>query len=137
MTIVNSAALVSPGFGSPIVAARANVSMSGTAQQTFTVPSSGSLAPTCRTGYVRFKTTGGGGTSPTLTDILITATDGTTTVTIDNFHPNTAITLSATSTADYLKEFCIDINATSVSVLTTMGGTAPTSTGDVEIVYGN
>lgn len=137
MTIVNSAALVAPGFGTPLVSARASVAMSGTGQQTFTVPSSGSLAPTARTGYVRVKVFGGGGTSPTLTDILITATDGTATYTIDNFHPNTAITLSGTAGLDYLKEFCLDINATSISVLTTMGGTSPTATGDVEIVYAN
>ena len=123
-----------------------NVALAGTVQQSKPVPSSGSFSPAINRGYWRCKVYNGAGTSPTLTDLTVTAGDGTNTVTLDNIHPGTAITLSSTSYADVCSDFIFDYTtsgggasgsliqygATVINFLTTMGGTSPTATADYE-----
>lgn len=126
---------------------KTGIALSGTGQQTNTLPTSGSISPTCCRGYLRTKIYGGGGTSPTVVDITFTAGDGTNTVQLDNFHPGTAVTISATSYVDFLADILLDYTAaaagaagcllnygaTVFNCLTTLGGTSPTATMDWEV----
>ena len=145
MAIVNSIGTFT-GVGAQLVALT-GISMNGAGPTTTTVPSSGSFSPVVNRGYCRVKVYNGGGTSPTLTDITLQASDGTNTVTLDNFHPGVAVTLSATSFCDWETEFIFDSlatgggstgtlsggGATTFKVLTTFGGTAPSALMDIEI----
>jgi hypothetical protein len=107
-----------------------NTSLSGTAQQTTSLTG---ITPTISRGYFRMRVSTGGGTSPTLTDVIVQVTDGTTTTTVYVFHPNTALALSANIQFDVTIPLLVDINVSQVNVLTTMGGTSPTSKLDMEI----
>ena len=125
------------------------VSLSGTGQQTKTIPASGVILGTTA-GYIRIKIYNGGGTSPTLTDLLVQASDGTNLVPIYFLHPNVAIALTATQWFDDYFDYLLDTaasgsgggaagqllpgGATSFNILTTMGGTSPTASMDLEIV---
>jgi hypothetical protein len=147
MSIVNSVSTLT-GVGNESYK-NENVALSGTGQQTKTVPSSGSFSPAINRGYWRVKIYGGGGTSPTLTDLVVNATDGTNTVTMESYHPNAAVALSATSFVDTCGDFIFDYlptasasgtagallqyGATLLNFLTTMGGTSPTATADYEV----
>jgi hypothetical protein len=200
-----------------------NTALSGTAQQTTSLTG---LTPTISKGYVRVKVYDGGGTSPTLLNLIVNFTDGTTYVNVAFFAPvvaiapalsvtpggtqlatngsitsgaailtstsapftpsqvgqaiavsgagtggavlystvlsyqsstqvtlannaGTTVTTSATITLtssygnggsntslggiDFLIPFEIDLSATQCSVLTTLGGTSPTATIDIEV----
>jgi len=145
MSIVNSVSTYT-GVGNELYTS-VNVVLSGTAQQTKTVPATGSFSPAVNRGYWRCKVYNGGGTSPTLTDLTVNGYDGTNTVVVDNFHPGTASTLSATAYVDVLSDFLFDYTtagggasgsllqygATVLQFLTTMGGTSPTATADYEV----
>jgi len=128
MAITNSIARF-PGVGG-VLTAKTAVALSGTVQQTSTVTFAQPQA-TSSCGWVRVKVTNGGGTTPTCAAI-IQLTDGTGTVIIGQF-PALTIPLVATSGVDFIFEYNIDLNATSVSVLTTLGGTGPTATLDWEV----
>lgn len=145
MSIVNSVGTFT-GVGAQLVQ-QTGISMNGAGPTTTTVPSSGSFSPVVNRGYVRVKVYNGGGTSPTLTDITLQAGDGTNTVTLDNFHPGVAVTLSSTSFADVLFDILLDSlatgggstgtlsggGATIFKILTTFGGTAPSALMDIEV----
>lgn len=141
MAFTNRLSTVVPGMGTPLsndsLFYQSGVSLSGTTQQSTTLPSSGSFAApnTLSKGYLRIKIYSGGGTSPTLTDLVVTATDGTTTVTMGQFliHPSTAFALASNAVFDDMQPFLLDINATSFTVKTTLGGTTPTASMDVEV----
>jgi len=135
VTIVNSAAITSPGFGSPYVVSRLGVALSGTGEGTTTIPSSGSLSPTCRTAILNIKIFTGTGTSPTVSRVHVNATDGTTTEEVYEYKPGTAFALTSAQVVHLQVRILLDINATSVSVLTTLGGTGPGATLDVELAY--
>jgi hypothetical protein len=142
-----------PGFGVSLkndtIYQNLGVVLSGTT--TVVLPSTGtfSLATTC--GRIRCKVYAGSGTSPTVSSILLTATDGTNTVTFGEFTPASAVALSATSWIDFMKDYILDtINAATgaggtpgqlinpgavkFSFIITMGGTSPGAKADVEIV---
>ena len=127
MSIVNSVATFT-GVGAQLY--QKTASLSGTGQQTNTISS---ISPAVTRGYIRYKVSNGAGTSPTLVDVVVTCTDGTTTVTIEKYHPSTADTLSTTAWTDRVADFIVDINANSFSILTTMGGTSPLATLDFEV----
>lgn len=142
MTFVRRLNSIFPTFGSPILNdtlfLEANVALSGTGQQSTAIPaSSGAFAPAISTGKIRYKIYGGGGTSPTLTDVVITATDGTNTVTLGSgvLHPSSAIAIGTGTTGmiDTEIDFILDISATSFTIKTTLGGTSPTASMDVEV----
>ncbi len=126
------------------------IALSGTGQQTKTIPATGVILGTTA-GKIRIKIYNGGGTSPTLTDLLVQATDGTNTLPVFGYHPNTALVLSTTSWFDQYFGYLLDTigaisgsggavgqliagGATSFNVLTTLGGTSPTASMDLEIV---
>lgn len=137
MTFTNRLAKIFPGFGQPMANdtqfLNQNVALSGTGQQSNTIPSTGSFAPTISTGKVRVKVYAGIGTSPTLVDLLITGSDGTNTVEIAQVHPNSAVVLSSTSLFDEVFDFETDLNLTSITIKTTLGGTSPGATMDAEV----
>jgi hypothetical protein len=112
MAINNSVANNSPGFGSPELIQRLGIALSGAAQQTTSIPASGSITPGIYQGKVRIKVYNGTGTGVTLTDLILQITDGTNTVIFGEFHPNSAPTLTSTTWVDYLSDFCVDFGPT-------------------------
>lgn len=125
------------------------VALSGTAPQTTNLPSSGTFPIAYSTGWVRVKIYGGGGTSPTVTQVKIVGTDGTNSVVLDVFNPGTAHNLTATSWYDRSIDFLVDVAATGagggasgqlialngvnlIQIITTLGGTSPTASMDIE-----
>jgi hypothetical protein len=136
MAIVNSVVIETPGQGSPILVQRlAFAGVDGV--NTVTFPSTGSLAPTCRCGTLRIKVSAGAGTSPAITTVTCTATDGTTTENFADCNPAAAFALTSAHNWERIFKFVLDINATSVSALVTMTGTSETSTIDAELAYSN
>lgn len=128
MSVVNSVGTIA-GIGCELYQ-KTSVVLSGTGQQTNTISS---ISPAITRGKWRAKVSAGLGTSPTLVDLTVNCTDGTTTVTIFKYHPSTADTLSSTAQTDLTQEFLVDINANSFSCLTTLGGTSPLATLDFEV----
>jgi len=71
------------------------------------------FSPAVTRGLWRMKLYNGGGTTPALVSMTLTATDGTNTVTIDNFVPVSAITISSTAYVDVCGDFIFDTAASS------------------------
>lgn len=134
---VRRAATVSAGFGNPLkndTLFTNSVSLSGTTNAT-PVPATGSFAPTICRGWIEVRVFGGGGTSPTISIGAITGTDGTSTVTLyagDSAASSLSATVSGT-TRELLVPFKTDLNLTSITVNTTLAGTSPTATMDIDI----
>jgi hypothetical protein len=143
-----------PGYGQGVrndsVYLQSGIALSGTAQQTKTIPATGVILGTTA-GKIRIKIYGSGGTTPALTDLLVQASDGTNTVPIYWLHPNAAVSLSTTQWIDFFFEYLLDTasttagsggaagqlkpgGATLFNILTTMSGTGPTAIMDLEIV---
>lgn len=143
-----------PGFGVPVqndsVYLRTGISLSTTGQQTNTIPATGTLSPGTTVGRLRIKIYNGGGTSPTLIDLLVQASDGTNTIPVYSNHPNVAFAISTTSWFDRYFEYLLDTatvtanaggangqllpgGVTSFNILTTLGGTTPTASMDLEL----
>jgi len=130
---------------------QAGIALSGTVQATSPIPATGVILGTTA-GKIRVKIYNGGGTSPTLVDLLVTASDGTNTVLIGQslFHPSAAWALTTTAWFEVVIDYLLDTaasgsgggaagqllpgGATSFSVKTTLGGTSPTASMDLEIV---
>jgi hypothetical protein len=149
-------ARIFPGFGVGTfysAFAQSAIVLSGTAQQTKHIPATGSLVspPGTTTGRINIKIYDGSGTSPTLTDILVQATDGTNTVPIFEYHPNVALALSTTSWFNRYFDYLLDTasatasaggttgqllpgGATSFNILVTLGGTSPGALMDLELI---
>lgn len=98
--------------------------------QTFPIPASGVLAPTCTAGKLRIKCYNGA-TGITVTDIKVTATDGTNTVVLGSglVHPNAPVALTATQWFEWFFEFILDVSGASGGgsgtvgqMLTSIGG---------------
>lgn len=150
MAIVNSVATVGPAYGSGYLTQRTGITVSsGT---TYSLPSTGSVNgnPIYR-GKVRVKIYNGAGTSPTLTKLQVSITDGTNTVIIGDLNFGTAVTLSTTNWFDGEFLFLVDYStagggatgtllgpgttaAVVVQVVPTLGGTSPAATMDIEVV---
>ena len=146
-----------PGMGQPFrndaTFVQLALAMTGTVQQSFPIPATGVLVPTTTAGRIRLKIYNGGGTSPTLTDLVITATDGTNTITLlqSLVHPTVAVAITATAWMEFEFEYLLDVatsgagggasgqlssligGANAFSVKTTMGGTTPTALMDLEL----
>lgn len=79
MTFINRLNAVVPSMGTPIqndtLLLKQGTALSGNTQQTTSLSS---ISPTLSKGFVRVKLYGAGGTSPTLTSLVVNVTDGTT-----------------------------------------------------------
>lgn len=104
--------------------------LSGTAEQTTTLSS---FVPALRGCKVKISIHTGGGTSPTVAAVRVQVSDGTTTERSFEYNPATAATLAANNTVVLTFEICSELQFTSLAVLTTLGGTSPTATMDVEV----
>jgi len=98
MAIVNSVATAGPGYGSGFLVSRTAIAVSSGSASA--VPSSGSLTIPIYRGKIRVKIYNGAGTSPTLTKVQISITDGTNTVIVEDRNFGTAVTLSSTNYYD-------------------------------------
>ncbi len=133
MPIVNSVALINPGCGLPAQVQQVlATALSTTGAVANTIPTTGTLAQTFRSGKIRVKIFNGAGTSPTLVALIVSVTDGTTTELLYEFSPAVAFALSTTSYVDLSFDFITDLNANKITVTTTLGGTSPTATMDME-----
>lgn len=129
------------------------VALSGTAQQTVPLPATGTFSTPFTAGKLRLKIYGGGGTTPAISDIVVSFTDGTNTVYPPQgvYHPTAAKTLSATLWLEWYFEFLFDVASTGGSgtvggmlasvgganagtILTTMTGTSPTASLDIDFM---
>jgi len=123
--------------------------------QTWPIPAAGLLAPTCSAGRIRLKVYNGAGTTPTVTDIIVQAKDGTNTILLGGgfLHPNVGVLISATQWLEFEFEFVIDVattagagggsigqllasvgGASTLSVITTMTGAGGTASLDIDLV---
>lgn len=151
-----------PGYGVGLkndsLYLNAGIALSGTGQQSVVIlPSSGTFNPGFSACKLRFKIYNGAGTSPTLVDLVLQVSDGTNTVILWVFHPNAAIALSSTQWVDIGPLDIITDTAasgsgggatgqliaptssaaggiTSITLKTTLGGTSPTASADIECV---
>ena len=149
MAIVNSVSTIGPGFGSDSITQRTGIIV--TSGTTYSIPSTGSvnLNPIYR-GRMRVKIYNGTGTTPTVTNIQASITDGVNTVLIGEFAPTSAAAINATNWVDTLFEFLLDYSTlgggatgtllgpgTAVAIVgqivPTLGGTGPGCTMDIEI----
>lgn len=136
MAFVNSVSQSLPGFGSP--------SNDGYATQALTATATITIAATTTTpstAGVPFNTNGGPAPSrgkihvrtsavnaATITAFIVTVTDGTATLLIDQFGPTTV-----GQGIDYTQELNTDLSITSISVVFTLSGTTTTATAEVEV----
>jgi hypothetical protein len=148
MSIQNHVTDIGLGFGTSGNPQSYAIALSGTNPQTNSLPATGTFILPFYVGWIRIKIYNGAGTSPTVTDIKITASDGTNTVTMASWHPGVAASLSSTAFLDVVLPFLIDTTvagggstgtlsttgATSISVITTLGGTSPAATMDIEML---
>lgn len=151
MAFVNSVKTIVPSFGSPFandtLFLATAVALSTTGSQTKTLSG---LSPTVSRGYVRVKIYGAGGTTPAIVSVQVIVSDGTTFVLIGLVNPTTAIALGLVAVTggaygnagilgtsvggmDFLFPFIVDISCTQFSVITTLSGTTPTASMDVEL----
>jgi hypothetical protein len=131
MSIVNSVATAFIDSGE--LYQNTGVSLSGTT--TTAVPaSSGSFLPTISRGIAHCRHYTGGGTSPTISDITVTGTDGTKTTNLGWYHPATAIAMTTGILVELRWDFITDLLLTSISFAVTMTGTSATCSGDYEVV---
>jgi len=118
MAIVNSIATYS-GEGYQILQSTAQTV--NAAALTVRVPlasaSPSTFSPAVARGLWRVKLYNGGGTTPALVSVTLTGTDGTNTVTLDNFVPVAAITISTTAYVDVMGDFILDTASSSTGGL--------------------
>jgi hypothetical protein len=147
LTFVNRLAQVTPSQGTPVandsVFLHNTFTLGGTGSATKTMSWATTVGvPTISKGKIRAKLSAQNGTSPTLILLEFVLDDGTNFVSVGRFNPTTAQPLnvgtgSASATSpnyiDHVFEFETDIAATELSIVTTLGGTTPTATLDVEL----
>ena len=145
MAIVNSVATFT-GVGAQLVQRTGVAVTTAGSPQTIAVPSSGSLSPAVARGYWRAKVYNQS-VALSLTSITITGSDGTNTVTLDNFVPAAALAITATAFLDACGDFLLDTTtagggasgslifggATVINFVLVMTGAGGTAAADVEI----
>lgn len=104
-----------PGFGVPLqndnVFLQTGLTLTeASSPQTFPIPATGVLAPTTTAGRIRIKCYNGA-SSITITDITVTATDGTNTVNLPQgkYHPSTPLALTSTAWLDWEFGYLLDV----------------------------
>lgn len=134
-----------PGLGSPArndaLFLKQALVLSGTAQQTNVIPASGNFSPALCRGKIRVKLSAPStsGVSPAVSSLYFVLTDGTNFVDVGRHSSEVMQLGGATPSAsipnyvDRILEFEVDINAVSLSVVSTLTGTNPIVLMDVEI----
>jgi hypothetical protein len=144
MSIVNSVATYT-GQGCELIQVP-NVVILTAAPQTVRVPLAGSISPAVTRGYWRAKIYNQT-VAISFASIQLNASDGTNTVTVDEFAPPAAIAITATAWVDCMGEFLFDTSvagggatgtllnfgATFFNYLVTTTGAGGTASGDFEI----
>jgi len=114
--------------------------------QTVTVPSAGSISPAVTRGYARCKIYNQS-VAISVTAIQLNASDGTNTVTLDEWAPQAALAITATAYCDVVFDFILDTSAagggatgtlifggaTTFNFLVFTSGAGGTAAGDFEI----
>ena len=119
--------------------------------QTWPLPASGTFSTPFTAGKLRLKIYNGGGTTPAVTNIVVTFTDGTNTVYPMQglYHPTSAVTISSTAWIEWYFDFMFDVassggsgtvggmlatvgGANAGSVITTMTGSSGTASLDID-----
>jgi ABC-type Co2+ transport system permease subunit len=138
MAFVNRLLLIVPSFGQPIQNDTLFLkSGTATASGANTV-TMGSLTPALKQGWIRFKLSGGAASS-TLTSMIITVTDGTTT---ENVYSNTLVATNNSFVSPNIITMCVPFltdttGVTSVSFIFVTAGTSGVGIIDTEIGAGN
>jgi hypothetical protein len=121
MAIVNTIALTFPGYGQATSYTLKNAALSATTTTTQTLTSA------VRNGRIRVKYSAVNGATTLQTKI--TMTDGTTTFVV---LPTTPVS-TAGDLQDFVIDYNLDINANSISVVSTLAGATQTATLDIEV----
>jgi hypothetical protein len=128
MAILNKLITIMPAFGAPTeyvtLLGQAVVNTATTTNYVLT-----GFINFVRSGRVRFKIIPPAGAAGQITAITITATDGTTTVTLYQ----DAVARTAGTNLDFLYSFISDLNLTTVTIAVTTAAAGAASTADVEI----
>jgi len=127
MAIANKLTTIMPAFGAPteyITLLAQNLPINATTTFALT-----GFVNFIRSGRVRFKSTATGGAGSQITGIKITATDGTSTVTL--YQDGTART--ANEFEDFLWSFISELNLTTVNVAVTTANAGGAATLDLEV----
>lgn len=134
MAFTTRLASITPGQGTPLsndtLFLKQNTALSGTTLQTTSLTA---LVPSVRAGKFRYKLSLGTGTAPTVVAVKVNLTDGTNTATVHEFTPTVAVPLSSVAAVDVVFEFLTGLGVTQIDVLTTLGGTSPGATLDIEV----
>lgn len=132
MAIVNKLTVLMPAFGAPTeYVTLASQALPNTATTT-TYALTGFLN-FVRTGRIRFKIIPPAGAAGQITGVKVTATDGTTTVTLYQ----DSVARTAGENIDWMYSFISDLNLTTVSLLITTAAAGAASTIDVEVTGNN
>lgn len=145
-----------PGMGQPLrndaLYLQTGIALATGGPTSVPIPGTGVLVPTTTAGRIRLKIYNGGGTTPTITALTVTATDGTNTVQILQGTFAGSRLISATSWLEFEFEYILDVattagtgggsigqllanigGANAFAVLYTMTGASGTASMDVEI----
>lgn len=145
MTFINRLGAITPSQGSGVqndtFYLRQAITLSGTTTQTNTLPTTGSWIPSISKGKLRVKAyaPAASGVSPAISALSFVLTDGTAFVEVMRVtSPVLAIgantpSASQPSFEDRVQEFEVDINATSMIVVSLLTGTAPIVIADIEL----
>ena len=126
MAIVNKVTTIMPAFGAPteyVTSTAVNLPINAATSTALT-----GFVNFVRSGRIRFKTT----TAPAaavITGVKITATDGTSTVTL---YMDTT-TRIATEFQDFLYSFISELNLTTINVIVTLANAGSAITADLEV----
>lgn len=132
MAVVNKLTVLMPAFGAPTEYVTSLAAALPNTATTTTYALTGFLN-FIRTGRLRFKIIPPAGAAGQITGIKVTATDGTTTVTL---YQDT-VARTAGENIDWLYSFISDLNLTTVSLLITTAAAGAASTIDVEVTGNN
>lgn len=137
MAFTNRLFLVVPSFGTPIQNDPLFLKQGTVVAAGPVTTSLAGLTPALKQGFIRIKVSAGTGTTPTLVRCEVTLTDGTTTEAVFDYNPNVAPSILSPNQVTLTNPFLSELGVTQVNVITTLGGTGPGGTLDIEVSAGN
>lgn len=145
MTFINRLGAITPSQGSGVsndtFYLRQAITLSGTTIQTNALPTTGSWTPSISKGKFRVKlyAPAASGVSPAIAFMAVVLTDGVSFVNVIRWSSSVLAigsnqpSASMPSFEDRVAEFEVDINATSMIVVSQLNGTAPIVIADIEL----